>query len=56
MPHPLPVSDQNDEESDARAIAEAEAEIDAGQGVPHEVVREWLLKLAQGEVLPPPFE
>lgn len=54
MPDPLPASDQSEEENEAHAIAEAEAEIDAGQGVPHEAVREWLLKLARGEVLPPP--
>jgi predicted transcriptional regulator len=56
MPDPLPVFDRSDEESEARAIAEAEAEIDAGQGIPHEAVREWLLKLARGEILPPPCE
>ena len=48
------VFDQVDPDIEARAIAEAEAEIDAGKGVPHEKVREWLLKLAEGEVLPPP--
>jgi hypothetical protein len=35
--------------------AAADAEIDAGNGVPHEVVREWLLKLAKGEKAPPPI-
>jgi predicted transcriptional regulator len=39
-----------------RAIAEAEAELDAGKGIPHEKVREWLLKLARGEIIPPPCE
>lgn len=39
---------------EARAIAEAEALVDAGQGIPHEKVREWLLKLAEGKVVPPP--
>jgi predicted transcriptional regulator len=48
------VFDEIDEDAEARAIAEAEAEIDAGKGVPHEKVREWLLKLANGEVAPPP--
>jgi predicted transcriptional regulator len=46
--------DQVDDDIEARAIAEAEAEIDAGLGVPHEKVREWLLKLASGEIVPPP--
>jgi predicted transcriptional regulator len=50
------VFDQIDPEAEARAIAEAEAELDAGKGVPHEKVREWLLKLARGEVTPPPCE
>ncbi len=39
---------------EARLDAKAEAEIEAGQGVPHERVREWLLKLANGENVPPP--
>jgi predicted transcriptional regulator len=39
---------------EAAADAVAEAEIDAGKGVPHERVREWLLKLAKGERVPPP--
>jgi predicted transcriptional regulator len=43
-----------DEAEEARLDAQAEAEIDAGQGVPHEKVREWLLKLAKGERTPPP--
>ena len=50
------VFDQIDDESEARAIAEAEAELDAGKGIPHEKVREWLLKLAKGEIIPPPCE
>jgi predicted transcriptional regulator len=50
------VFDQIDPEAEARAIAEAETELDAGKGVPHEKVREWLLKLARGEVTPPPCE
>ena len=43
-----------DDELEARLDAAADAEIDAGKGVPHEVVREWLLKLAKGERVPPP--
>ena len=39
---------------EARLDAKAEAEIDAGRGVPHERVREWLSKLGKGEKLPPP--
>jgi len=43
-----------DEAEEARLDAMADAEIDAGKGVPHEKVREWLGKLAKGERLPPP--
>jgi len=48
------IFDDIGEEIEARAITEAEAEIDAGLGVPHEKVREWLRKLARGEFIPPP--
>jgi hypothetical protein len=48
------VFDQIDGEAEARAIAEAE--FDAGKGIPHEKVREWLLKLGGGEITPPPCE
>ncbi|HZK89713.1 MAG TPA: CopG family transcriptional regulator [Stellaceae bacterium] len=54
MAEPKSISDEIDEEAEARAIAEAEAEIDAGKGVPHASVRKWLLKLAKGEIVPPP--
>jgi predicted transcriptional regulator len=54
MAEPRSVFDDIDDEVEASAIAEAEAEIDAGHGVPHAKVREWLLKLARGEILPPP--
>jgi hypothetical protein len=43
-----------DETEEARLDAIADAEIDAGLGVPHTKVREWLLKLAQGKRTPPP--
>jgi hypothetical protein len=50
------VFDQIDSEAEARAIGEAEAELDAGKGIPHVKVKEWLLKLAKGEIIPPPCE
>ena len=37
-----------------RALAEAEAEIEAGRGVPQERARAWLLELAAGRRTPPP--
>ena len=39
---------------EAALDAEAEADIRAGRVVPHEVVREWLNKLAKGKRTPPP--
>ena len=39
---------------EARSDEIADAEIDAGLGVPHEKVRDWLLKLSKGEWTPPP--
>lgn len=38
-----------DDVEEARLDALAEAEIEAGQGVPHERVTEWLLRRAKGE-------
>ncbi|MFI4987783.1 MAG: CopG family transcriptional regulator [Alphaproteobacteria bacterium] len=57
-PSPDPVStlDELDEEAEARAVAKARAEIAAGQGVPHEKVKKWLLKLRNGKSVPPPCE
>ena len=54
MAEPASIFDVIDEDAEAKAIAQAEAEINAGKGVPHSRVREWLLKLAKGEVSPPP--
>ncbi len=54
MGEPKSIFDAIDEKTEDRALAEAEAEIAAGKGVPHEVVREWLQKLAKGEDVPPP--
>jgi len=43
-----------DDAEEARLDAIADAEIEAGKGVPHEKAREWLVKLAKGERVPPP--
>jgi predicted transcriptional regulator len=48
------IFDEIDENAEAQAIAKARAEIAAGKGVPHEKVREWLIKLRDGKVEPPP--
>jgi hypothetical protein len=39
---------------EARRDAVADAEIEAGEGVPHKRVREWLTKLSKGEAHAPP--
>jgi predicted transcriptional regulator len=54
MAKPASIFEVIDEDTEAKAIVQAEAEIDSGKGVPHSRVREWLLKLAKGEVSPPP--
>jgi hypothetical protein len=43
MPEPKNAFDEIEDDIEARAIAEAEAEIDSGKGVPHAKVQEWLL-------------
>jgi len=54
MPEQASIFEVIDEEADAQALAKARAEIAAGKGVPHERARDWLLRLAKGERLPPP--
>jgi hypothetical protein len=39
-----------DDDAEVLADAGADAEIEDGRGVPHERVREWLAKLAKGEI------
>jgi predicted transcriptional regulator len=43
-----------DEAHEARLDAEAQTAARAGRVVPHERVREWLMKLARGERAPRP--
>jgi predicted transcriptional regulator len=43
-----------DEAEEARLDHVAEADIEAGHGVPHSQVREWLAKRGKGEKVPPP--
>ena len=56
MTKPASIFEQIDEQTEAEALAKAEAEIAAGKGVPHDKVRDWLLKLRNGEIVPPPCE
>ena len=55
MAQPKTIFDDVDEAIEEAAIAEANAQIDAGEGIPYEVVGEWLQKLARGEPTPPTF-
>ena len=54
MNKPATIFDIVDEDAKRRAIEEGIAEADAGKLVPHEVVDEWLAKLAKGEFDTPP--
>ena len=57
MPTPPPLIDDDEANAEARALAAAIAEADADpRTVPHEEVRAWLLRLAQGEFDAPPPE
>jgi len=54
---PFPREDEPLSEADADALAAAVAESEADpRTVPHEEVREWLLRLAAGEFDAPPPE
>jgi hypothetical protein len=53
MAHPVPLVDDDEAEVEALAVAVAAAEADPRR-VPHEEVRAWLLRLANGEFDAPP--
>ena len=55
MAQPKTIFDDVDEAIEEASIADANAQVDAGEGIPHEVVGEWLKKLARGEPAPPTF-
>ena len=54
MGEPASIFDLKDDELEERALLEAEAELAAGKGIPHDTVRLWLKKLASGQYEPPP--
>lgn len=57
MTTPAPLIEDDEAEAEARALAAAIAASDADpRTVPHEDVRAWLLRLAQGEFDAPPPE
>jgi hypothetical protein len=57
MMHPAPLIEDDDDAAETRALAVAIAESDADpRTAPHQEVRGWLLRLAQGEFDAPPPE
>ena len=54
MPEMKSIFDDIDEASEARAIAEAHADIAAGRVISHAAMRRWLLSLGTPDELPPP--
>ena len=55
MAHPAPIIEDDEDEAEARALAAAIAVAEADpRRVPHEEVRAWLLRLANGEFDAPP--
>ena len=54
MAKPKPIFDEIDKEAEAQAIAEAEADVEAGQIVPHEDVVKWLESWGKPDELPCP--
>ena len=54
MANTASIFDLVDEDAKRRAIDEGIADIESGRVVPHEIVREWLKKLANGEFDAPP--
>jgi hypothetical protein len=57
MAHPAPIIEDDEDAAEAQALAAAIAESDADpRTAPHEDVRAWLLRLANGESDAPPPE
>jgi hypothetical protein len=55
MNNPAPVTEDEDDAAETKALAVAIAESDADpRTAPHEEVRAWLLRLANGEFDAPP--
>ena len=54
QPQPESIFDTPDEEAEEKALAEAEAQIAAGQFISYEKIRRWLLSWGKPDELPPP--
>lgn len=48
------IFDMEDEEAEERALAEAEADVEAGRVISHEAMTRWLLSIGTPNELPPP--
>lgn len=55
MTQPETIFDDADEAIEEAAIARANAQIEAGEGIPHKIVGEWLKRLASGDLAAPTF-
>jgi predicted transcriptional regulator len=51
---PAPVFDLPDEDTEERALAEAEVQVKAGQFLSHEAMVKWLRSWGTPDELPPP--
>lgn len=56
MGKPASIFDIENRDLEEQALLDAEAELAAGKGIPHEKVRVWLKTLAAGRHEPPPCE
>ena len=54
MAEPASLFDEFDEEAFKQAVAAGIASADAGRLIRHEIVRRWLMDLAEGKDAPPP--
>jgi len=54
LPEPVSVFDGSDDETEERALAEAEAQIAEGKSISHKAMRRWLMSWGKPDELPPP--
>ena len=54
MAEPAPLFETLDDDTEARALAEAEADVAAGRVISHEAMTRWLRSWGTDHELPPP--
>jgi predicted transcriptional regulator len=54
MAEPASLFDIEDDDAEKQALLEAEAELDAGKGIPWDDVKRWLESWGKADELPPP--